>query len=59
LWHQLTVKLEEFLKNEDFSEGDEVLQLYSNFIVDFDKKINPLTSIQFAVAAAKQLKSIY
>ena len=52
----MTKKIEDFVREGNFSEGDELLQLYSHFIVDFEKKINPLSLARFTLAAAKQYK---
>lgn len=56
LWHQLTKRIEEFVREGNFSEGDELLQLYSNFVVDFEQKLNKLSLAQFTLAASRQLK---
>ena len=54
LWHQLTKKIEDFVREGNFSEGTELLQLYENFIVDFQLKINWLSLVQVSLAAARQ-----
>jgi len=56
LWHQLTESIHEFIKVGDFSEGDELLQLYNNFIIDFQSKINCLSLVQITIAAAQQFR---
>jgi len=43
LWHQLTLKLETFVKNQSLQKGNNLLQLYNNFIHVFENKINPLS----------------
>uniref|UniRef100_A0A8B9GRM4 26S proteasome non-ATPase regulatory subunit 13 n=2 Tax=Astyanax mexicanus TaxID=7994 RepID=A0A8B9GRM4_ASTMX len=36
LWHQLTLKLSDFVQDPYFSKGDALIQLYENFISDFE-----------------------
>lgn len=38
LWHQLTLKLERFVKHESLQKGNNLLQLYNNFIHAFENK---------------------
>lgn len=51
LWHQLTLKLEQFLS---LQAGDALIQLYSSFITDFETKINLLKLAHFAVIVSRQ-----
>lgn len=51
LWHQLTLKLEQFLSLQG---GDALIQLYHNFITDFETKINLLKLSHFAVIVSRQ-----
>ncbi|PIA61081.1 hypothetical protein AQUCO_00300536v1 [Aquilegia coerulea] len=51
LWHQLTVKLDQFFS---LQAGDALIQLYNNFITDFETKINPLKLAHFAVIVSRQ-----
>eukprot|EP00850_Spirogloea_muscicola_P017939 SM000159S01770 [mRNA] locus=s159:118653:121113:- [translate_table: standard] len=54
LWHQLSVKLEEFVSLAAFQVGDALIRLYHNFIVEFETKINLLKLAHFAVIISKQ-----
>ncbi|XP_062073454.1 26S proteasome non-ATPase regulatory subunit 13 homolog A [Humulus lupulus] len=54
LWHQLTLKLEEFVALAVFQAGDALIQLYHNFITDFETKINLLKLAHFAVIVSRQ-----
>ncbi|KDP30362.1 hypothetical protein JCGZ_17091 [Jatropha curcas] len=56
LWHQLTLKLEEFVAQAVFKAGDALIQLYHNFICDFETKINLLKLAHFAVIVSRQYK---
>lgn len=38
LWHQLTLKVEEFVKNPALHKGDALIQLYNNFIYVFENR---------------------
>ncbi|CAO2819738.1 unnamed protein product [Amaranthus hypochondriacus] len=54
LWHQLTEKLEEFLALAVFQAGDALIQLYHNFITEFETKLNLLKVAHFAVIVSRQ-----
>ncbi|KAK1273248.1 hypothetical protein QJS04_geneDACA012185 [Acorus gramineus] len=54
LWHQLTLKLEQFVALAVFQAGDALIQLYHNFITDFETKINLLKLAHFAVTVSRQ-----
>ncbi|CAI9095224.1 OLC1v1031116C1 [Oldenlandia corymbosa var. corymbosa] len=54
LWHQLTQKLEQFVTLAIFQAGDALIQLYHNFITDFETKINLLKLAHFAVTVSRQ-----
>ncbi|XP_040989689.1 26S proteasome non-ATPase regulatory subunit 13 homolog A [Juglans microcarpa x Juglans regia] len=54
LWHQLTAKLEQFVALAVFQAGDALIQLYHNFITDFETKINLLKLAHFAVIVSRQ-----
>ncbi|CAI0473003.1 unnamed protein product [Linum tenue] len=54
LWHQLTLKLEQFVALAVFQAGDALIQLYHNFITDFETKINLLKLAHFAVVVSRQ-----
>ncbi|KAL9267337.1 26S proteasome non-ATPase regulatory subunit 13 homolog B-like protein [Drosera capensis] len=57
LWHQLTQKLEQFVALAVFQAGDTLIQLYQNFITDFETKLNPLKLAHFAVTVSRQYAS--
>ncbi|XP_076819396.1 26S proteasome non-ATPase regulatory subunit 13-like [Clavelina lepadiformis] len=46
LWHQLTTLLQSFVKDESFQKGTTLLELYANFITEFENKINPLSLVE-------------
>lgn len=54
LWHQLTTKLEQFLALAVLQAGDFMIQLYQNFISDFETKINLLKLAHFSVIISRQ-----
>ncbi|GAB2230262.1 hypothetical protein Droror1_Dr00014520 [Drosera rotundifolia] len=57
LWHQLTQKLEQFVALAVFQAGDTLIQLYQNFITEFETKLNPLKLAHFAVTVSRQYAS--
>lgn len=52
LWHQLTVKIHEYVKT---TSNNDLLSLYENFIVDFETKMNPLTLVEILIFVLKQI----
>ncbi|KAI3853665.1 hypothetical protein MKW98_025182 [Papaver atlanticum] len=54
LWHQLTLKLDQFVALAVFQAGDTLIQLYHNFITEFETKINLLKLAHFAVIVSRQ-----
>ncbi|KAJ0964375.1 hypothetical protein J5N97_029497 [Dioscorea zingiberensis] len=54
LWHQLTLKLDQFVALAVVQAGDALIQLYNNFITDFETKINLLKLAHFAVIVSRQ-----
>ncbi|KAL6843841.1 hypothetical protein ACP4OV_026412 [Aristida adscensionis] len=55
LWHQLTLKLDQFLALAAVVQaGDALIQLYNHFISDFETKINLLKFAHFAVVVSRQ-----
>jgi len=56
LWHQLTLKLTQFVKGPAASQGDALYKMYVNFISDFDHRINPLALMEIVLVISKQMK---
>ncbi|NP_001040331.1 26S proteasome non-ATPase regulatory subunit 13 [Bombyx mandarina] len=54
LWHQLTLKLQEFVKNPALQRGDNLIQLYNNFLTTFESKINPLSLVEIIAHIVEQ-----
>ncbi|KAM7258691.1 hypothetical protein ACFE04_014432 [Oxalis oulophora] len=54
LWHKLTEKLEQFVALAVFQAGDALIQLYHNFITDFETRINLLKLAHFAVLVSRK-----
>uniref|UniRef100_A0A8C6TK59 Proteasome 26S subunit, non-ATPase 13 n=1 Tax=Neogobius melanostomus TaxID=47308 RepID=A0A8C6TK59_9GOBI len=55
LWHQLTLKLTDFVKDPCFQTGDGLIQLYENFLCDFEHRINPLSLMEIILYVARQM----
>ncbi|KAL6433127.1 hypothetical protein ACFW04_006407 [Cataglyphis niger] len=56
LWHQLTLKLETFVKNPTLQQGDNLVQLYVNFLSTFESKINPLSLVEILAHVIQQFQ---
>ncbi|KAI1903951.1 hypothetical protein AGOR_G00000690 [Albula goreensis] len=56
LWHQLTLKLTDFVQDPCFATGDGLIQLYENFLSDFEHRINPLSLVEIILFVARQMK---
>ncbi|XP_076162675.1 regulatory particle non-ATPase 9 isoform X1 [Ptiloglossa arizonensis] len=56
LWHQLTLKLEKFVKNPALLKGDNLIQLYVNFLSTFENKINPLSLVEILAYVIQQFQ---
>jgi len=49
LWHQLTLKLENVVSTPAFDSGEDLLNLYNNFIKDFETKLNQLVLVKICL----------
>ncbi|XP_034186446.1 regulatory particle non-ATPase 9 isoform X2 [Osmia lignaria lignaria] len=56
LWHQLTLKLETFVKHPALQKGDNLIQLYGNFLSTFESKINPLSLVEILAHVVQQFQ---
>jgi len=56
LWHQLTLKLLAFVKHPSFATGDGLIQLYENFLADFEHRINSLSLAEIILHVIRQMK---
>lgn len=54
LWHQLALKLDQFVTLAVVQAGDALIQLYHNFIADFETNINVLKRAHIAVIVSRQ-----
>ncbi|XP_062405678.1 26S proteasome non-ATPase regulatory subunit 13-like [Sardina pilchardus] len=55
LWHQLTLKLTDFVKEPCFSTGDGLIQLHENFLSDFEHRINPLSLMEIILYVVRPI----
>lgn len=55
LWHQLTLKLLDFVQDPIFNKGDGLIRLYENFISDFEHRINSLALVEIVILVVKQI----
>lgn len=58
LWHQLTTSLLEFVKHPSLQSNNELVQLYENFVADFENKINLLSLTEICAVIVKQIASV-
>ncbi|CAH2056042.1 unnamed protein product, partial [Iphiclides podalirius] len=56
LWHQVTLKLQDFVNYPSLQSGDNLIQLYNNFITVFENKINPLSLVEIVAHIVQQFK---
>lgn len=56
LWHQLTLKLTEFVKNEYFAQNGGLVEMYDNFLADFEHRINMLSLMEIVIYIIKEIK---
>lgn len=56
LWHQLTIALKEFVNDPDCLKGENTVQLYSQFISQFEKHLNQLDFAQICVQISRQYR---
>ncbi|XP_063545635.1 26S proteasome non-ATPase regulatory subunit 13 [Cydia strobilella] len=54
LWHQITLKLQDFVNHPALQTGDSLIQLYNNFLTTFENKINPLSLVEITSHIVKQ-----
>ncbi|KAJ0183029.1 hypothetical protein K1T71_001005 [Dendrolimus kikuchii] len=54
LWHQLTLKVQELVTHSSLQKGDNLIQLYNNFLTTFENKINPLSLVEIVAHIVKQ-----
>jgi 26S proteasome regulatory subunit N9 len=53
LWHQLTMKLLEFVKRPE-ALSEDLVGLYDNFIVDFETRLNPFYLVEIVIFVIQQ-----
>lgn len=58
LWHQLTLKVTELMRNPALAQGDGLIKLYQNFIADFEHRINPLALAEIVIVVCRQIKDV-
>jgi len=59
LWHQLTLKLVQFIKLPEVKDSHiDLIQFYENFIKSFELKLNQLTFVRVVVEIAGSIRDI-
>ncbi|XP_053091265.1 LOW QUALITY PROTEIN: 26S proteasome non-ATPase regulatory subunit 13 [Pangasianodon hypophthalmus] len=59
LWHQLTLRLSEFVQNPCVCKGDGLVQLYENFISDFEHSARAVSVRARRVCARESVRVIH
>ncbi|XP_063231619.1 26S proteasome non-ATPase regulatory subunit 13 [Bacillus rossius redtenbacheri] len=54
LWHQITLKLETFVKHPSLQTDGKLIDLYNNFIQVFENKMNPLSLVEILFHVVQQ-----
>ncbi|NXJ99103.1 PSD13 ATPase, partial [Corythaixoides concolor] len=55
LWHQLTLQVLDFVQDPCFAQGDGLIQLYENFISEFEHRVNPLSLVEIILHVVRQM----
>eukprot|EP00062_Callorhinchus_milii_P026204 gi/632988047/ref/XP_007882893.1/ PREDICTED: 26S proteasome non-ATPase regulatory subunit 13-like [Callorhinchus milii] len=55
LWHQLTMRVQNFVQNPCFASGDGLIKLYENFISEFEHRVNPLSLVEIVLNVVRQM----
>jgi 26S proteasome regulatory subunit N9 len=58
LWHQLTKKLTSIINNPRYQQKLDLIELYENFIQDFEGKINQVELALMIITISKQYKAV-
>eukprot|EP00794_Sanderia_malayensis_P012947 gene12947-14279_t len=56
LWHELTVDLMKFLKEDHFKKNGGLQEIYEHFLSDFEHRINPLSLTEMILIIGKEIK---
>ncbi|XP_065056125.1 26S proteasome non-ATPase regulatory subunit 13-like [Rhopilema esculentum] len=56
LWHELTIEITEFLKEDFFKQNGGLVEIYEKFIKDFEHRLNPLSLTEMILIVAQELK---
>lgn len=55
LWHELTIELLQFIKDDHFKQTGGLVDLYENFLSDFEHRINPLSLAEMFLVITEEL----
>lgn len=56
LWHQLTEKVDEFVKNSNVRDRVNLLDFYEHFVSTFAPRLNQLSFARICIAIGSQLR---
>lgn len=55
LWHELTVELTSFLREDFFKQNAGLVEIYEKFISDFEHRLNPLSLTEIVLVISQEL----
>ncbi|XP_075526862.1 26S proteasome non-ATPase regulatory subunit 13-like isoform X2 [Dermacentor variabilis] len=58
LWHQLTLKLQAFVRCPEMQQGSALFQMYENFISEFENKMKPLSLVEIAAQVSQSIPDV-
>lgn len=56
LWHELTIELLTFVKDDHFKQNGGLWEMYENFLSYFEHRINPLSFTEMMLIVAEEIK---
>ncbi|XP_065669033.1 26S proteasome non-ATPase regulatory subunit 13 isoform X2 [Hydra vulgaris] len=55
LWHELTVELLSFIKDDYFKTNKGLIEIYENFLSDFEHRINHLSLVEMIIIISQEV----
>jgi len=56
LWHELTVEVTSFLRDDFFKTNSGLVEIYEKFISDFEHRLNPLSLTEMVLLVSQECK---
>ncbi|CAF1073704.1 unnamed protein product [Rotaria sp. Silwood1] len=58
LWHELTLRITQFVHREELQQGDQLIKFYENFLSDFEHRINQLALVEIIIPITRTFKQV-